>query len=84
MLQTLKNKYLIYYMKIEYDKTADAVYIKIKNGVVKKTARLSNLINADLDKNGRVLGVEILKVSLKFNKIEKLKSIMNIPMCVNA
>lgn len=71
-------------MKIEYDKTADAVYIKIKNGVVKKTARLSNLINADLDKNGRVLGVEILKVSLKFNKIEKLKSIMNIPMCVNA
>jgi uncharacterized protein YuzE len=70
-------------MKIEYDKTADAVYIKIKNGVVKKTARLSNLINADLDKNGKVLGVEILKASLKFNKSEKLKSIVNIPMCVS-
>ena len=70
-------------MKIEYDKTADAVYIRIKTGVVKKTAKLSNLINADLDKNGKVLGVEILKASLKFNKNEKLKSIVNIPMCVS-
>ena len=70
-------------MKIEYDKTADAVYIRIKNGVVKKTARLSNLVNADLDKNGKVLGVEILKASLKFSKSEKLKSVMNVPLCVS-
>ncbi|OHB15820.1 MAG: hypothetical protein A2431_00990 [Candidatus Zambryskibacteria bacterium RIFOXYC1_FULL_39_10] len=70
-------------MKIDYDKTADAVYIRIKTGVVKKTAKLSNLINADLDKNGKVLGVEILKASLKFSKKEKLQSVMNIPMCVS-
>jgi len=71
-------------MKIEYDKTVDAVYIKIKTGVVKKTTKLSNLINADLDKNGKVLGVEILEVSLKFNKSQKPKSVVNIPMCVSA
>lgn len=69
-------------MKISYDKTADAVYIRIKSGTVKKTAKLSNLINADLDKNGKVLGVEILKASLKFNKKEKLQSVMNVPLCV--
>ncbi|MFH0804555.1 MAG: DUF2283 domain-containing protein [Candidatus Zambryskibacteria bacterium] len=71
-------------MKIEYDKTADAVYIRIKKGVVKRTARLANLVNADLDKNGKVLGVEILNASLKFNKKEKLQSVMNVPMCVSA
>ncbi len=69
-------------MKIEYDKTADAVYIRIKKGVVKKTARLSNLINADLDKNGKVLGVEILKASLKLSKDKNLKSILSIPVSV--
>jgi len=70
-------------MKIDYDKTADAVYIKLKKGVVKKTAKLSHLINADLDKNGKVLGVEILNASLQFDKKEKLQSVINIPMCVN-
>ena len=70
-------------MKIEYDKTADAVYIRIKTGVVKKTAKLSNLINADLDKNGKVLGVEILKASLKFNKKERLQSVINVPLCIS-
>ena len=68
-------------MQINYDKTADAVYIRIKKGTVKKTARLSNLINADLDKNGRVLGVEILNASIKFNKkYENLQLKLNIQL----
>ncbi len=70
-------------MKIDYDKTADAVYIKVRKGVVKKTAHLSNLIHADLDKNGKVLGVEILNVSLKISKTGKnTKSPFNIPVSV--
>lgn len=69
-------------MKINYDKTADAVYIQIKKGVTKKTVRFADLIFADLDKNGNVLGVEILKASLKLKK--DLKSVINIPMLVNA
>ncbi len=71
-------------MKIDYDKTADAVYIKIRSGVVKKTARLSHLINADLDKNGKVLGVEILNASLKLAKNKNLKSVFSIPVSVSA
>ncbi|MES2213466.1 MAG: DUF2283 domain-containing protein [Patescibacteria group bacterium] len=72
-------------MKINYDKTADAVYISIKKGAVKKTARLADLVLADLDKNGKVLGVEILGASVKFSKKTKsLKSIFNIPVSITA
>ena len=69
-------------MEINYDKTADAVYIKIKKGVVKKTASLTNLINVDMDKMGKVLGVEILNTSIKFSKNRKLKSTINIPVSI--
>jgi len=68
-------------MKISYDKTADAVYISIKKGAVKKTVRLGSLINADLDKNSKILGVEILNASLKFPK-NKMKSTINIPLSI--
>jgi uncharacterized protein YuzE len=69
-------------MKIKYNKTADAVYIRIRKGVVKKTAHLSHLVNADLDKNGNVLGVEILKASLKLSNGKNIKSSFNIPISV--
>lgn len=71
-------------MKIDYDKTADAVYIRIKPGVVKKTTKLSHLANIDLDKSGRVLGVEILKASLKFSNKQKFQSVINVPLSVSA
>lgn len=70
-------------MKINYDKTADAVYISLKKGSIKKTVHFSPLVNADLDKNGKVLGIEILGSSLKFSKNKSdLKSVFNIPVSV--
>ena len=71
-------------MKIDYDKTADAMYIRMRKGSVKKTVHLARLINADLDRNGKVLGVEILNASLKLSKGKNLKSILNIPVSVTA
>ncbi len=71
-------------MEINYDKTADAVYIRIKKGVVKKTARLANLVLADMDKDGNVLGVEILNASLKFSKKEISNSLFTIPVSITA
>lgn len=76
-------------MKINYDKTADAVYISIRKGVIKKTARFADLVFADLDKNGKVLGVEILgvslKASLKLSKDQKeMRSLFNIPVSITA
>jgi uncharacterized protein YuzE len=70
-------------MKIKYDKTAYAVYISIKKGSIKKTAHLSHLINSDFDKNGKILGIEILGASIKFSKSQgNSKFSYNIPVSV--
>lgn len=53
-------------MKMELDKEADAVYIyfkEIENGEVAETISLNDSVNVDLDKEGRVLGIEILDAS---------------------
>ena len=69
-------------MKINYDKIADAAYISIKKGSIKKTVKLGKLLHADLDKNGKVLGIEILNASLKLSKPEKVSSPFVIPVSV--
>jgi len=72
-------------MKINYDKTADAVYISLKKGSIKKTVHFSPLVNADLDKNGKILGIEILGASLKFSKNKtNIKSNFSIPVSISA
>jgi len=50
-------------MKISYDKEASAMYIYLKEispREVNKTLELNNNINLDLNKNGRIIGIEIL------------------------
>jgi uncharacterized protein YuzE len=50
-------------MKINYDKVADAIYFKIKGGKIAKTISVSEYLNADIDKNGETLGLELLEAS---------------------
>jgi len=50
-------------MKIDYDKVADAVYIRVKKGKVAKTISLKDRLIVDTDKSGNILGVEILDMS---------------------
>ncbi len=53
-------------MRIEFDKEADAAYVYFKeigNGEVVETITLNDSINVDLDKSGKVLGIEILDAS---------------------
>ena len=48
------------------DKEADASFVYFKEisaGEVKKTISLNKNLNVDLDKKGRVLGIEILNAS---------------------
>lgn len=57
-------------MKITYDKESDAAYIyfvdKIENGEVEETYLLDEffdlkgMVNLDVDKDGRLLGLEVL------------------------
>jgi len=51
-------------MRVEYDEEADAAYFyveyPIQTGSVKKTLQVNEDINIDFDKNGKILGIEIL------------------------
>ena len=47
-------------MNIKYDSKVDTIYIELAKGVYEGTRKISDTILVDEDKNGKVLGVEIL------------------------
>ncbi|HBB65336.1 MAG TPA: DUF2283 domain-containing protein [Candidatus Vogelbacteria bacterium] len=55
-------------MKISYDKTADALYLRLKAGRVSMTVKMQNKVLVDVDTEGGVMGVEILGVSRQLPK----------------
>jgi uncharacterized protein YuzE len=57
-------------MKIIFDEKADAIYIYLiepskKRGIVKKTIEAQEGVLLDIDRRGRLLGIEILDVSAR-------------------
>ena len=50
-------------MEIRFDQEADALYIQFQTGKVKETLKLRDGILIDVDKKGRLFGIEILDVS---------------------
>lgn len=50
-------------MQITYDDTADAIYLKLRDGRFVKNKEVSEGIILDIGKGGILLGIEILKVS---------------------
>jgi len=52
-------------MKVEYDADADAMYITLRKGQYKVSQEISENVIIDLDKNCRILGIEILGISAK-------------------
>ena len=50
-------------MKITYDKIADAVYLTLKKGRVVRTKEIGPDFIVDQNKNGDILGLEILNAS---------------------
>ena len=65
-------------MKFEYDKKADAAYIyledSIAEGEAQKTIELNDNIIVDFDKNGKLLGIEILSASKVLNQKSLLEA----------
>lgn len=49
-------------MEISYDQDADAMYIKLREGEVDKTKEIDDNTILDYDKQGNVIGVELLFV----------------------
>ena len=52
-------------MKVEYEDDADALYIAVRKGVYKISEEISDDVIIDLDKDCRILGIEILGISDK-------------------
>ena len=49
--------------KIEYDKSVDALYIYANSGKIHRTIELNHRVLFDVDKNGKLIGIEILDAS---------------------
>ena len=61
-------------MKIEYDREVDALYIRIQEKEVYRTKELEEGINLDIDKEGKIIGLEIIGALERYNR----KDIFNI------
>ncbi len=55
-------------MKVTYDEKADAMYIKFTEAEYEVSKELQEGIIFDMDKKGRVIGIEILDASQKLPK----------------
>jgi len=68
-------------MKITYDEVADALYIQFQpESKVKETVQIREGILCDLDKEGRIFGIEILDVSKRLPLEELGKLNIDIPV----
>ncbi len=61
-------------MEISYDKEADAMYIEFRKGEFAKNKKVDDFTIIDLDKDGKILGIELLEVSTRI-PIESLSEI---------
>jgi len=55
-------------MKIQYDKQADALYIYLTKGRVKKTSKVGKNVLVDYGEKDRLIGVEFYKISRSVSK----------------
>lgn len=68
-------------MKIEYDSVADALYVSFKEDYAEQNVDIEEGVTVDLDKNGHLLGIEVLDASKRFNIKDLTKiSIENFPV----
>jgi uncharacterized protein YuzE len=55
-------------VQVEYDKKADAMYIWLRKGKYDISEELAENVILDLDKNGRIIGIEVLGASKNLGK----------------
>jgi len=60
-------------MKIKYDKEADVLYIQINNHKVIESDQNDKGVILDYDRDGQIVGIEIIKASTKIKNPEKVK-----------
>ena len=59
---------MIAMVRVEYDQKADAMYIWLRKGKYDISEELAENVVIDLDKNGRIIGIEVLDASKRMGK----------------
>jgi len=68
-------------MKIEYSKSVDALYIRLREAKIVDSKDIEEGVTIDLDENGHIVGLEILDASDKLNISDLVNiSIENLPL----
>jgi uncharacterized protein YuzE len=68
-------------MKIEYSKSIDALYIKLKDAKIFDSKDIEEGVTVDLDSNNHIVGIEILDASEKLDISNLVNiSIENLPL----
>jgi uncharacterized protein YuzE len=69
-------------MKFNYDRVADAVYLNLGKGKIKKTVEVSSNVIADIGEKGKVIGIEILNFSRQKNNNKSMANLLEfgVPM----
>lgn len=60
-------------MKITYDKEAKAIYIQLRNREIVSTKVVVDGFHIDLDKNRKIVGVELLSIIPTFHIFKNRK-----------
>jgi uncharacterized protein YuzE len=64
----LDEETVIAMVRVEYDQKADAMYIWLRKGKYDISEELAENVVIDLDKNGRIIGIEVLDASKRMGK----------------
>ena len=67
-------------MKITYDKEADAMYLNIARGKVKKTLAVNSRVIVDIGEKGKIVGIELLFVSERMSKKSLCSDLAGMPI----
>ncbi|MFZ1413282.1 MAG: DUF2283 domain-containing protein [Defluviicoccus sp.] len=54
-------------MKLHYDPETDSLYIELRPGPGSETKEIADGVNVDLDREGRVVGIDIDHASLQLD-----------------
>jgi uncharacterized protein YuzE len=68
-------------MKIEYSKSVDALYIRLREVQINDSLDIEEGVTVDLDEKGHIVGIEILDASEKMDITDLVNiSIENLPL----
>lgn len=70
-------------MKVNYDITADAVYINVSKAKVARTIKTEERFLVDVDARGNVVGIEILDASNQQELVKNLQKNVGVGVPIN-